>query len=275
MDRKYPIPVEALVSCLRELGVREGDSLLTHTAFRSLYYGWPEEAEWSLSDHYGRNVIRGLKDLVGSEGILMMPSEFLPDYQMASFRGTTFDLRHQRTNRGFLPQLFLEFSDVKRSTNPIYNCAVWGPRSFEPFLENHHQFAYSMDVGSPWHELMKRNGKVAYLGASLDSNSMIHMPEYILKQDYPRPVFFGRPHHYNLIDTAGRSIEADAYVHAIRWGSYVVTKFCNYLNSRYGILKHGTVGDTSIVVVDAQAQYDALMSELNQGVSWYDATTWD
>lgn len=275
MASGHPIPVETLADCLRELGVEEGNSLLTHTAFRSLYYGSAQaKTDYRSSDHYGRDLIRGLKNLVGPEGILMMPTEFLPDYQMASFQGATFDLRRVGTNRGFLCQLFLEFPDVRRSTHAIYNCAALGPRSFDSFLQNHFRFEYSMDIGSPWHELMKRQGKIVFLGASLDSHSLIHMPEYIMKQAYPRPVFFGRSHHYKLIDTFGDMLELDGYVHAIRWGSDVVTRFCHYLDKKYGIMKRSLIGETSIVVMDAQAQYDALMREIESGVSWYDAMTW-
>jgi aminoglycoside N3'-acetyltransferase len=269
------IPVDALIACLEELGVSRGDNILTHTAFRSLYYGGaePPPRRWS-SSQYGRDLIRGLKNLVGPDGIVMMPTEFIPDYQMASFESKVFDLRHVSTNRGFLCRLFLEWPDVRRSTQAIYNCAALAPRNFEPFLEQHHLQAYSMDVGSPWHEFMRRGGKIVYLGASLDSNSMIHLPEYILKQDYPRPVFFGRPHMYKMTDSRGRHIQAEAYVHAIKWGPNVVTKFCQHLHARYRILEQRFVGDTPIIVVDAKVQYDALMNELSNGVSWYDAMTW-
>src|SRR5262245_33097049 len=108
MEDRHRIPVETIVDTLKQLGVSKGDGLLTHTAFRSLYYGGNDPDPSSLTtEQYGRDLIRALKDLVGPEGILMMPTEFLPDYQMASFEGGVFDLRQVSTNRGFICRLFL------------------------------------------------------------------------------------------------------------------------------------------------------------------------
>ncbi|HWA21424.1 MAG TPA: AAC(3) family N-acetyltransferase [Caulobacterales bacterium] len=270
----YPIAPEALIECLDGLGIPAGTSLFTHTAFRQLYRGSVKAAPPQASRQYARDLIRALRGHVGADGVLMMPTEYAGDYQLDAFRKTRFDLRTAPTNRGFLCSAFLETDGVRRSSGPIYNVTASGPRDFLATLDAHHSLAYSMDKGSPWWEFMRRGGKIAYIGASLDSNSFIHMPEYVLKQDYPRPVFFGRPHTFYLTDTTGRNLDVEAYVHAIRWGPLVVTKFCRFLNHKYGILREGRIENTPVIVVDAKAQYDALMAELELGMSWYDAMTW-
>jgi aminoglycoside N3'-acetyltransferase len=270
----FPIEIERIVGCLKELGVRQGDSLFTHTAFRSLFHGSKQANDNSIgSAPYGRDLIRALRDLTGDDGVLMMPSEFLPDYQMVAFRGEIYDSRTAPTSRGYLCRLFMEFPQVARSCHPIYNVAAWG-RTFIPILASHHNLEYSMDVGSPWWEFMQRGGKIVYLGASLDSNSFIHMPEYILKDDYPRPIFFNRPHRFKVVDQNGQTIEVRGRVHAIRWGPMVVTKACQYLNQKYDILRQKSLEEALITVVEARAQYDALMREIEFGFSWYDAMTW-
>jgi aminoglycoside N3'-acetyltransferase len=270
----FPIPIETIVNTLHRLGVKDGDSLLTHTAFRSLFRGSKEKlTEVGSSELYARDLIRALRDICGPTGALMMPTEFLPDYQIASFQGRPFDLRSAPTNRGFLCQQLLELPEARRSTNPIYNIAAVGG-GFEELLDEHYKYEYSMDKGSPWWEFSERGGKIVYLGASLDSNSCIHMPEYVLKNEYPKPVFFSRPHEFNLIDLRGRPYRARAYVHAIRWGSGVVTKACRYLHYRHRILNEAFIGTTPIVVVEARLQYKALIKELELGFCWYDAMTW-
>jgi aminoglycoside N3'-acetyltransferase len=270
-----PIEIGRLIDCLKELGVKQGDSILTHTAFRSLFHGGdqPVDAGYFWSRSYGRDLIRALKDLTGDDGVLMMPTEFLPDYQMAAFRADLYDTRTAPTNRGFLCDLFMEFPQVIRSCHPIYNVTSLGS-DFTPFIDAHPSLEYSMDVGSPWWEFMQRGGKIIFLGASLDSNSFIHMPEYVLKDAYPRPVFFNRPHRFHVIDRNGQTIAVDGRVHAIRWGPMVVTKACHYLNQKYGILRQQSLGETLISVIDARAQYEALLREIELGFSWYDAMTW-
>lgn len=270
----YPIPVSDILNTLHDLGVRRGDSLFIHSSFRSLYRGSAIETMPAVSSEaYARSLIQELLNHVGPNGALMMPTEFLADYHYSSFRKELIDIRKVGTNRGFLTQMLLSWPGAMRSAHPVYNVVAVG-ESLAKSVVSHHALPFSMDVGSPWWEFKKAGGKIVYLGASLESNSFIHMPEYILKNDYPRPVFFNRPHSFEVIDQFGQPVSMEAWVHAIRWPGGTVTRFCNYLQLQYGIFDHGMVADTSVIVVSAEAQYGVLMQELEHGTSWYDAIGW-
>jgi aminoglycoside 3-N-acetyltransferase len=274
MPNGHPVPIERIVGCLRELGVQDGDSLLVHSSFRSLFYGWPEDAaHYRSGDAYARDVICALRDIVGNKGALLVPTEFLSDHHYAAFRRETIDLRAARSNRGFLTEVFLGLPDTRRSLHPIYNVAAVSG-ILDDALARHGSLEYSMDIGSPWWQFTDIGGKVIYLGVDLDSNSLIHLPEYILKMDYPRPVFFHRPHEFTIVDLYGNRHLVRGYLHAIRWPQFTVTKFCSYLNKRYRIYRTAHLHQTPVTVVDAQSQYRSLMAELDAGVSWYDAIAW-
>jgi aminoglycoside N3'-acetyltransferase len=142
--------------------------------------------------------------------------------------------------------------------------------------EAHWDHRYVMDVGTPWHRFMELGGKIVFFGADIASNSMIHVPEYVLQNEYPRPVYFSRPHVFRVQKDASQPArDVEGFVHAIRWGQDTVKKFCDYLNGKYGIYQHVKVYDTEIIVVKAKDQYDALMRELDAGRSWYDAIYWE
>lgn len=267
-----PIPIDRIVACLRQLGIRDDDSILVHSNLFNLCYGWPGAAVANQSaSGYARQLIRALRDICGSAGALIMPTEFVPDHQLAALRHEVLDLRVARTNRGSLPNLFLEWADVRRSLHPIYNVAGVG---LDGAIARHAEFEYSMDVGSPWWEFTRMGGKVLLLGVGLEADSLIHLPEYVLKAEYPRPVFFNRPHEFRVVDEDGQPHEVRGYLHGVRWPGWTVSKFLCYLNGRYSFYQTIHLHHTPITVIDAQLQYDALMSELDAGIAWYDAVGW-
>jgi aminoglycoside N3'-acetyltransferase len=206
-------------------------------------------------------------------GALLLPTEFIRDKQQAAFTGQTFDLQEAASTRGFITECFRRSEGVTRSTNPIYNVSVLG-EGYDKALVDHWELPYTMDVGSPWHQFMEAGGKIVFLGVSLATNSMIHMPEYLLKDAYPRPVFYNQPHAFQLVGPSGEHREVLAYMHAIQWPVSTGPKFCNYLNEKRSIYHKAVVGRAEITVVGAKEQYEALLAELEQGVCWYDAMYW-
>lgn len=262
------IEVAEIRSSLLKLGIQKGDRLLIHSSIKAFIREKNSDAE--MTNRFCSNLIEMLSEIVGSEGCIAMPTDFLGDYLIADGKKIIFDLNQSKSNRGYLTEYFRNLKGVKRSTNPIYNISILGS-GFEESLARHSEFEYVMDAGTPWWQFMQNSGKIIFLGTGLDCNSMIHVPEYFQKQLYPRPVFFGRPHSFQIKSFNGSISEIKAYLHAIRWSPGTVTRFCNYLNAKYEIYRSYEIDGTVITVVSALDQYNALMKELEKGISWYDA----
>jgi aminoglycoside 3-N-acetyltransferase len=193
----FPIPIDQIQDALRSVGIQQGDSLLIHSSLRSFYHGAARSnARYKTGEDYARDIIKMFLDITGDTGILMMPTEFVRGYQRASAVNEAYSLSNAPSKRGYMTDFFLKWDGVIRSTHPIYNVAVYG-KGFDDVLQNHWDLLYTMDVGSPWHKFMELGGKVVFFGVPIDNNSIIHMPEYILKNDYPRPVFYNKPHVFN------------------------------------------------------------------------------
>lgn len=270
----YPAPIETIRDALASLGIARNDSILLHSTLTRFLRATDEPNTLPREGRaYGDMLLDLFLEFSGERGALLLPTEFVGDYQMASFRRECFDLSSAPSNRGFLTELFRARPGVVRSTNPIYNVAIKGP-GYHESAAAHWNLPYSMDAGSPWYQFMESGGFIVFFGVSIANNSMIHLPEYVMKGEYPRPVFFQRPHELRVRATDGTVRDVPSMVHAIRWPEDTVPKFCAYLQRKYGIYRHAEVFGVPITVCRARDQYDALMRELQAGVSWYDAMTW-
>jgi aminoglycoside N3'-acetyltransferase len=269
----FPIPAGEILAALRQAGVREGDHLLVHSSLKKFHQGSACPAKRKSPLEYGEELIDMFLGLTGPTGALLLPTEFMGDYTLAMLSRQTFDLASAPSNRGFLTNLFLKRQGVVRSTGPIYNVAVHG-KDYEAPALSHWDHAYAMAEGTPWHRFTMNDGKIVFFGVSLDSNSLIHLPEYLMGIDYPRPVFFQKPHVFRIASPGHGTRDVQSYVHAIRWPAGTVPKFCAHLNGKYGIYATTSVHGVPITVMSSKALFQGLMSELRAGVSWYDASVW-
>lgn len=267
---RSPLDLAVLDRALDELGIVSGDHLLVHSALSALLYARYTAAAVARSADqrsYAQAVLDRLLARIGPSGTLVMPTEFIADYPAAQIMGEPFNLRQVPSRRGFLTELFRKMPGAIRSTGPIYNLTKIG-RSFDDAFADHHARLYSQDEGSPWAEFEKAGGKVLFLGVDFEANSFIHRPEYILKNDFPLPVFFGRPHEF-LVDRGSGAVPVRSYAHGITWPAQTVNRACFYLQRKYGFYRHAKLGNSMIWSMKAADQTDALFKELERGLTWY------
>ena len=282
---KAPIPTDEIKDTLISLGIKEGDRLFVHSSFGKFYHG----GDTSLLDYfyrlsaqghedYAKKIIQIFFDIIGVSGVLMFPGDFLGDELYSTGIKKVWDLSKERTrSRGFLPEIFRNWPGTVRSTHPVYPVTVNGG-GFEKEVNNHWDLPYTMDVGSPWYKLMQVGGKIILFGVGYQVNSALRLSEHVLKNDYPHPMFFNRPFSYTVKNYEGRQKEVHAYLLAVRAYRLKVStniKFCEYLNDKYGIYKSNKVRGVNIITVKLKDQFDAIMAELENGVTWYDAMHWD
>src|SRR5262249_12971451 len=151
---------------------------------------------------------------------------------------TVFDWRSTPSNRGLISELFRRGKNVLRSVHPWYNITGVGRLAEELIKDHDRSTPYTMDRHSPWFKLTEMNGKVLFLGATLDTNSLIHLPEYVYPREYPRKIYFDDPVRLYYRSREHTVSSMDIMIHVPDWRSGEVTRFCNYLDNNYHIYTH-------------------------------------
>ena len=179
---KHPMTVGVLVTQLRALGIRPGDTLIVHTAMSRI--GWVCGREPA--------VVEALMRAVGLTGTLVMPAHSgdnsepsdwgnppVPDDWYPIIRQTmpAYNRRVTPTRcMGRVAECFRTWPGTRRSAHPHVSWCARGP--FAALLLRGHRWnrpAFGMQ--SPLGRLYRRNAKVLLLGVGYGNCTALHMAE--------------------------------------------------------------------------------------------------
>ena len=272
----FPVPLTHIRTALSQLDIRRGDILLVHSSVAALGKAGlqPDQDTPRNPVLYAQAITEILLDAVGPEGTLLMPTEADGDPRDRARNKTVFDWRTDLSNRGLITELFRRRKDVIRSVHPWYNVSACGRLAEELIKDHDRSTPYTMDRNSPWFKLTEMNGKVLFLGTTLETNSLLHLPEYLYPGEYPRRIFFADPVPLCYRGRDGSIQTMDVMIHVPDWRSGEGTRFCDYLDHKYHIYTRLDLGRSQAVSHLASRQYEALCSELRQRVTWYDVRNW-
>ncbi len=185
---------EKIISDLRALGVREGDSLLVHTAFSKL----------------GKNVdptdvIEGLRGALGEKGTLVLPALSWANVTAAD---PVFDVASTPVCVGFLPEFFRKMPGVMRSVHPTHSCCAVGYKA-EYYLGAHAQDITPVGPNSPFRKLAQDGGKILFLGCTTTPNTSVHGIEELVVPDY----LYGEDIVYTITDNDGNTYTKKYHTH--------------------------------------------------------------
>jgi len=274
-DAAYrPLSIAALRSGLQELGIERGDSILIHSAIGRLLRGGTEEAppDFRVPTFAGA-VIEMLMDLVSPDGSVVLPTAPpLGNYERAML-GVVFDPETDGVSTGLLPDLFRQRSDTIRTRFPCQNVTVWGGHASELVADQYEAAPYPMNEHSVWVKHCRMGGKVILLGVDHDRSSTVHLLENLHPHEYPRPVFYDKPHRFQYKDR-GEIKAVDTYLHAVRWDDSDINSFCEHIGSRYGVYRSARIGRVPVTVFRSADQLEAFHAEMKQGVCLFDSRFW-
>ncbi|WP_274361842.1 aminoglycoside N(3)-acetyltransferase [Paenibacillus thermotolerans] len=183
--------VSSLVRELKELGVREGMTLLVHSSLYSI--GWVPGGAVA--------VIHALQRAVGDSGTLVMPTHTgnlsdparwqnppAPESWWERIREEmpAFDKTETPVyGMGTIPETFRRMDGVKRSAHPHMSFAAWGKHA-DDIVRGHGENPAALDYGlgenSPLARVYDLDGRVLLIGVGHDSNTSLHLCEY--RADY-------------------------------------------------------------------------------------------
>ena len=182
-----PVTVGSLRRDLNSLGVAEGMIAIVHSSLSSI--------GWVCGGSVG--VVLALEQTLGIDGTLVMPTHSgdLSDpakwenppvpqawWQIIRDNIPAYD-RFMTPTRGMgaIPEVFRRQSGVTRSLHPNYSFAAWGRES--EYITAGEKLDFAMDLDSPLGRLYELDGYVLLLGAGHESNTSLHLAEYLSNVD--------------------------------------------------------------------------------------------
>lgn len=160
---KNHFSIEDFEKVLISLGLKKGDTVIVHCAWRS-FIGF---------DGSPQDVIDCIKKIVGNSGNILMPA----------FTGNTELFRYNdKSNAGVLSETFRNNINVKRSINSVFSMCSYGKKS-SYYLDDHINSVYCFDNNSPYFKAIQDNSKVLLLGLGKKPHkiTIFHCVSYSLR----------------------------------------------------------------------------------------------
>lgn len=167
-QKKYN--TDNLISCLKELGLKKGMTVMLHSSWDEFYNytGSPKE------------FIDALLLEIGEEGTLLMPA--YPLHEIG--KNEIFDIKRTPTGAGLVAEIFRRYPEVVRSVNMHSVCAL-GPNA--NFLTDEHQFSVTRwDEKSAYFKLSLTDAIIISIGLGKSYiPTAFHCAESILREEIP------------------------------------------------------------------------------------------
>ena len=191
----------ALLDALGSLEIREGDTLMVHSA-------WENGGALAANP---AGLVGALREAIGEAGTLCMPA-----YPRLSRSGPrTFDVRRTSSTSGLLSEVFRRTPGVLRS-GQLRSVAAIGPLAAE-LTGEHHLSPYASGRQSPYAKLAAVSGKVLCLGVGPEFNTMFHCGEDTLESEFPVQVYEDGLSEIRVVGEDGTEMTVPTFVRSERW----------------------------------------------------------
>ena len=243
----------------RSIGLREGDSVLVHCAFSKIgpVSGGPA------------TFIQALKNTVGLNGNILMPSSPNDSFQLDYIQKIkSFDVQNEPSKMGWLSEVFRKSEQVFRSAHPAEPVCAWG-KDAKWLTENHEIDGTAYGLNSPFYKLTEINGKILYIGVTLDNaGTSLHILEDAVP-NFPFPVY--RPETYSIsILNEGKSYVVTTKVHNPEQSK---KRKCDALLPLFESEKVAfqvKIGNAPTWLFEAQPMFKVMMREFQEnGITMY------
>lgn len=238
----------AMLTGLKELGLREGACLLVHSSYKSL--GSVDSIE---------EVVNTLKIAIGREGTLLFPAL---SFSFVNEDKPDFDIKSTPSCIGAIPEWFRQQPGVLRSMSPTHSVAAIGACA-EEVTTGHDLDDTPVGANSPFRKLRDKGGQILMLGCGLRPNTSMHgveelsQPPYLFKHDIT----------YNCTDFEGkkRTITTRRHNFKNRHGEAIVQRYdrLRYILPKE-VLKAGAVLDATCHLIEARPMWDMAEALIQQ-----------
>ncbi len=246
---KTSITSKDIKSGFENFGFGCGDRLMVHSSLSS--FGRVEGG--------AEAVIEALMDLVGTQGVILMPSFNHGSAFRASEPGV-FDPLKTRCTNGLIPDTFWRMEGVHRSLNPTHSFAAWGSDA-ERYTKNHH-LTLTTGEDSPLGLIARDDGYQLNIGTTHHTTTAKHLAETINRS----PCLGYRAEAYPVRLPDGRIVQHKTW--AWRERGCPITDSGKYIESemeRLGLQKKGYIGKSLVTYFKLQDLLKVILNMLNNG----------
>ena len=244
---------------LRACGIQEGATLLVHASLSKI---GPVQGG-------AHTVVSALLSVLGPKGNLLMPSSPVSGLQLDYVsQNPVFDLRNTPSRMGAISEVFRTLPGVLRSLHPTEPVCAVGPDA--DFLTNgHFNQLTPYNAGSPFSRLYELNGKILYLGVSLDNaGTNLHTLEDAV--DFPYPVYHDELFKLKVIDVNNQAHWMTTKVHN---PDFSRRRKCDALIPLFlqaNVAREITIGSASSLLFDGDKMFSFMQDAfINNRVTMY------
>jgi aminoglycoside 3-N-acetyltransferase len=253
-----PVRLAEVDDCLNELSLR-GDVLVhaSLSSFGKLECTGPQFASWLLQrlDPRQRTVLAPALPFLGS----------MRDYLEQL---DTFDIRTARNAMGGLSREWMKQAEVRRSLHPTHSVIALGAAA-AAYCDAHHRAAAPFAPGSPYHELVQRDGQILMLGVGLNSVTNFHVYEDLLGDCLPLQPYLAQRFEVACIDATGQALRVSTPCHDPALSARRDGERARLALQRAGAISSVSLRDSEISVLSARVHTRVLLAMLLDGYSIY------
>jgi len=193
-EKLFAYSPEALEAAFRSLGIRAGDSVFMHSAFKP-FSGFTGTAG---------DVIDGLLRVIGPDGhLLMMSIPYRGSSQGYAENDPVFDVLRTPSAVGLISEVFRRREDVRRSVSPLHPVLARGPLA-EWLTTDHDKVAATCGKGSPFERFLNLDGMFLFFDAPFSSLTFMHYVEDRFRDKLPVPLYDPAPAIVRSRDLSGQ-----------------------------------------------------------------------
>jgi aminoglycoside 3-N-acetyltransferase len=248
-----------LIDQLLESGIKKGDHVLVHCALSKI--GYVNGGALTLID--------ALKETIGSEGTLLMPS-FPAKGRNKDYleQNPVFNITETPSQMGITSEIFRKMDGVKRSFHPTDSICAFG-KDAEYFTNTHFGNITPYNEFSPFRKLCSKNGKILMLGTTLNGAcTNLHTLEDAVVLKYP--VYDDKIFTVKMIDHNGTVHKMETKVHNPIWS---VKRNCDALKpifEKEKVLSNSMIGEANCMLIDANKMLSVMIDYYHKlGVTMY------
>ena len=238
------------VKALRDAGINDGDAVFVHS--RVSAFGKLLTSDKNL---LMQSLIDSIKDTVGSDGTIIMPT-----FSYSFDKNEAFDIGNTQSTVGALTEFFRKQKGVVRTSHPNHSVAVYGKRREYFTAESKDTFGKDSVFG----KLYDDNGKIIFFGAPFQSCTFIHYIEQMHKVPYRyMKKFKGKV----IIDGNEQEEEISFYnKYSVFFSSF--SRLEKHLLEK-GIMKNVKVGAGNIMAVKCKDLFDEGYNLLDKDIFFF------
>jgi aminoglycoside 3-N-acetyltransferase len=178
-------------------------------------------------------MVKAIKKVVSEDGAVLVPTFCAPT------QDRVFNIRRTPSRVGLMTEAFRRTQGARRSRHPTHSVTGWGRKAMR-LLEAHERTS-ALGADSPFHKAAKAGGYVLMIGCQLNTCSLIHVAEAVIRVPY-----LGR-YTYRNYDDPITLIDYDGSAHRMEMfdmpaDSKAFLKVQDLLEQR-GLIHHGTFGN--------------------------------